>query len=241
AQSEPGPDRRRPPAHGRPQRLQYRLPPGRAADRVEPGRDRPPEPERDRPAPAAGAALPEPDQALVRTAREGHRREVQDQARARVPDAGAPAVDPDLHHRVQFHQPVDQGWFKPQVERPLDQALVVAQTYYHNLERTALRHAQHIGRVIDREGLLRADRRGALAAYLVEQQEQLGISAITVFNTQGREFVHVKDPVLGDVPDGDMDESKIKLWVVGHMVLTVRELQSGDLIEAFMPIWSSHG
>src|SRR5947207_720525 len=31
-----------------------------------------------------------------------------------------------------------EGWFKPQVERPLDQALAVAQTYYSNLERTAL-------------------------------------------------------------------------------------------------------
>src|SRR5436190_635347 len=122
-----------------------------------------------------------------------------------------------------------EGWFKPQVERPLDQALGVAQTYYNNLERTALRHAQHIGRVIDREGLLRADRRGALAAYLVEQQEQLGISAITVFNTQGREFVHVKDPVLGDVPTGDVNESQLKHGLAGQEVTTVRELQSGDL------------
>src|SRR5213596_4269044 len=134
-----------------------------------------------------------------------------------------------------------EGWFKPQVERPLDQALGVAQTYYNNLERTALRHAQHIGRVIDREGLLRADRRGALAAYLVEQQEQLGISAITVFNTQGREFVHVKDPVLGDVPTGDVNESQLKHGLAGQEVTTVRELQSGDLIEAFMPIWSPQG
>src|SRR5437762_1039993 len=30
-----------------------------------------------------------------------------------------------------------EGWFKPQVERPLDQALAVAQTYYNQLERTA--------------------------------------------------------------------------------------------------------
>src|ERR687887_109763 len=74
-----------------------------------------------------------------------------------------------------------EGWFKPQVERPLDQALGVAQTYYTNLERTALRHAQHFGGVIDRDGLL------------------------------------------------------------GQEVMTVRELPSGDLIEAFSPIWSSRG
>src|ERR1051325_3346787 len=45
-----------------------------------------------------------------------------------------------------------EGWFKPQVERPLDQALAVAQTYYNQLERTGVRHAQHIARVIARAG-----------------------------------------------------------------------------------------
>src|SRR5437870_9744509 len=98
-----------------------------------------------------------------------------------------------------------EGWFKPQVERPLDQALAVAQTYYSNLERTALRHAQHIGRVIDRDGLLADTRCETLAAYLVEQQDRLGISAITVFGTQGQELVHVKDPILGDLATRELD------------------------------------
>ena len=131
-----------------------------------------------------------------------------------------------------------EGWFKPQVERPLDQALSVAQTYYNDLERTALRHAQRIGRVIDRDGLLGEHRREALATYLVEQQEQLGISALTVFNAQGQEFVHVKDPVLGDLQTRDVNESQLKRGLAGQEVTTVRELSSGDLIEAFMPIWS---
>ncbi len=134
-----------------------------------------------------------------------------------------------------------EGWFKPQVERPLDQALAVAQTYYNNLERTALRHAQHIGRVVDRDDLLGGARRAALATYLVDAQEQLGISAITVFNAQGQEFVHVRDPVLGDQPTRDVNESQLKRALAGQEVTTVRELQSGDLIEAFMPIWSQRG
>src|SRR5437016_2036549 len=65
-----------------------------------------------------------------------------------------------------------EGWFKPQVERPLDQALSVAQTYYANLERTALRHGRYLGRVIDRDGLLAANRRESLSAFLVEQQDR---------------------------------------------------------------------
>src|SRR5919109_1458884 len=78
-----------------------------------------------------------------------------------------------------------EGWFKPQVERPLDQALSVAQTYYTNLERTALRHGQHIARVLERDGLLAEDRRDALAIFLVEQQDLLSISTITVVDAAG--------------------------------------------------------
>src|SRR5919201_2662176 len=131
-----------------------------------------------------------------------------------------------------------EGWFKPQVERPLDQALSVAQTYYHNLESTAPRHGQHIARVVEREGLLAEDRREALAAYLVEQQEQLGFSAVTVLGPRGHELVHVKDPVLGDLPTRDVDEGQLRRGLSGQDVTTVRELSSGDLIEASKPIWS---
>jgi len=134
-----------------------------------------------------------------------------------------------------------EGWFKPQVERPLDQALSVAQTYYHNLESTALRHGQHIARVVERDGLLAEDRREALAAYLVEQQDQLGFSAVTVLGPRGHELVHVKDPVLGDLPTRDVDEGQLRRGLNGQDVTTVRELSSGDLIEAVTPIWSRHG
>ncbi len=131
-----------------------------------------------------------------------------------------------------------EGWFKPQVERPLDQALAVAQTYYNNLERTVLRHGGYLGRAIDRDGLLAEDRRQALAAFLVEQQERLGISAITIFDTAGRELAHVKDPVLADLPTRDVDERELKRGLAGQEITSVRELATGDLIEAVMPVWS---
>jgi two-component system nitrogen regulation sensor histidine kinase NtrY len=132
-----------------------------------------------------------------------------------------------------------EGWFKPQVERPLDQALSVAQTYYGNLERTAIRHGQHIGRVIDRDNLLAEERREALAAFLVEQQDLLGISTVTVLNGSGQELVHVKDPILGDLPTRDLSESQVRRGLAGQEVTTVRELATGDLIEAVSPIWST--
>ena len=134
-----------------------------------------------------------------------------------------------------------EGWFKPQVERPLDQALAVAQTYYTNLERTALRHGQHIARLIDRDGLLSDDRRETLASFLVEQQDLLSIGTITVVNAGGHEVVHVRDPILGDLPTRDLNESQVRRGLGGQEVTTVRELTTGDLIEAVTPIWSARG
>ena len=134
-----------------------------------------------------------------------------------------------------------EGWFKPQVEKPLDQALEVAQTYYQTLETTVLRHGRQLARVIARDRLLADDRREALAAYLVEQQESLGVAAISIFTPRGQELVHVKDPVLASVPTQDVNREQVKRGLEGHEITTVRELDNGDLIQAVVPIWSGGG
>src|SRR6266850_2029026 len=118
-------------------------------------------------------------------------------------------------------------------------ALSVAQTYYTNLERTALRHGQHIARTIDRENFVSDERREALATFLAEQQDLLSISTLTVFDAQGQELVHVRDPILGDLATRELSEGLLKRGLAGQEVTTVRELTSGDLIEAVTPIWAT--
>ena len=132
-----------------------------------------------------------------------------------------------------------EGWFKPQVERPLDQALQVAQTYYQTLEGTALRHARYIARVAEREGLLGEERREALAAFLDEQRERLGLSAITVFDRRGQEQFHAKDPALATVATRSMHKDKVAQGLGGQEVTTVQELDRGDMIQAVVPIRDS--
>jgi len=132
-----------------------------------------------------------------------------------------------------------EGWFKPQVERPLDQALEVAQTYYQTLEGTALRHARYMARVAEREGLLAEERRDALAAFLDEQRERLGLSAITAFNRRGEEQFHAKDPALATIPTRSMHKDKVALGLGGQEVTTVHELDNGDMIQAVVPIRNS--
>ena len=131
-----------------------------------------------------------------------------------------------------------EGWFKVQVERPLDQALDVAQTYYQTLEGTALRHSQAISRATSRGELLLEERREGLVSYLEEQKEQYGLSVVSVISARGSELAHVKNPELGSVPTGSPEPETIRRALAGESVTTVRELGNGDLIQALTPIWS---
>jgi two-component system nitrogen regulation sensor histidine kinase NtrY len=129
------------------------------------------------------------------------------------------------------------GWFKPQVERPLDQALAVAQTYYGNLESTALRHAQQIAHIIVRFNLLDEGQRATFLRYVTDQQQQLGLGAVTVLTPAGRELAHARDPALADLPLKSVGETQLKRSLSGHDVTGVREVESVDLVDAVTPIW----
>ena len=135
-----------------------------------------------------------------------------------------------------------EGWFKPQVERPLDQAMEVAQTYYQTLESTALRHARYMARAVEKNGLLDDSGPEAMAAYLTEQQERLGVASITVLNRQGRELVHVKNQVLASsVPSRETNREHVRQALGGHEITTVHELDNGDMIQAVVPIRDPEG
>ena len=134
-----------------------------------------------------------------------------------------------------------EGWFKPQVEKPLDQAMDVAQSYYQMLESTALRHGRYMGRVVEREGLLDDTRREALVAYLTEQQERLGVATVTVWSRQGQELVQVKNPALGAIPARATSAEHIRQAVAGKEITTVQELDNGDMIQAVVPVRGGDG
>jgi two-component system, NtrC family, nitrogen regulation sensor histidine kinase NtrY len=131
-----------------------------------------------------------------------------------------------------------EGWFKPQVERPLDQALSVAQNYYRNLEITALRQSLNLAREIARADFVAADSAPALAAFLADRLELLGLTAVSVFDARGQERAGAIDPLLGDLPARDVSPTHLRQGLGGHEVTTVREVEAGDLVQAVVPIWS---
>ena len=129
-----------------------------------------------------------------------------------------------------------EGWFKPQVERPLDQAMEVAQTYYQTLEATALRHARYMARTVEKNELLGDAKPEELAAYLTEQQDRLGVASITVFDARG-ERVRVRNEGLpSSIPTSETNHEHMRQALTGHEITTVHELDSGDMIQAVVPI-----
>ncbi len=132
-----------------------------------------------------------------------------------------------------------EGWFKPQVERPLDQALEVAQTYYQGQEAMALRHARYMAEVLAREGFMAANQRPVLQTYINGQQERLGLAAISVFNRGGILISHAKDATIGpNVPTKSVNKEQLRQGLAGQEVTTVHELDNGDMIQAIVPIKS---
>ena len=120
-----------------------------------------------------------------------------------------------------------EGWFKPQVERPVDQALEVAQVYYQGQEAMVLRHARYMADVLAREGFMVPSQRAVLQTYLNGQQERLGLAAITAFNRSGQLIVHARDATIGPVPTKSVNKEQVRQGLVGQEVTTVHELDRG--------------
>ncbi|MGH7319568.1 MAG: ATP-binding protein [Candidatus Rokuibacteriota bacterium] len=132
-----------------------------------------------------------------------------------------------------------EGWFKLQVERPLDESMRVAQTFYERMQDTAVRHGQHIGQVLTRDRLLPEEKREALIDFLQEQQEQFGLAGITVFSLGGQEIVHVKDPVLLSSITTAVNMEQVRMALGGRELSTRKDVQNGDLIQGMVPIVAS--
>ncbi len=132
-----------------------------------------------------------------------------------------------------------EGWFKLQVERPLDESMRVAQTFYERMQDTAIRHGQHIGQVLTRDRLLPEEKREALIDFLQDQQEQFGLAGITVYSLGGQEIVHVKDPVLLSSITTAVNMEQVRMALGGRELSTRKDVQNGDLIQGMVPIVAS--
>ena len=129
-----------------------------------------------------------------------------------------------------------EGWFKIQVEQPLDESMRVAQTFYERTQDNAVRHGQYIARIVAREGFLAEDRREELIQFLLEQQAQYGLAGVAVFAPSGQEVAHVKDPVLIAGVSSAINTEQLRMSLGGRELSTRRQIANGDLIQGMVPV-----
>jgi two-component system nitrogen regulation sensor histidine kinase NtrY len=129
-----------------------------------------------------------------------------------------------------------EGWFKIQVERPLDESMRVAQTFYERAQDQAVRHGQYIARTLARDGLLAEERRDELIEFLQEQAEQYGLAGVAVYAPGGQELVHVNDPVLVPSLETAVNMEQVRMTLGGRELSTRREMSTGDLIQGMVPV-----
>ena len=130
-----------------------------------------------------------------------------------------------------------EGWFKPQVERPLDQALEVAQTYYQTLETTALRHGRFMARVVEREGLMsetQRERPRGLSRRAARPARALRVDAVRPARPRGAAR-QGSGSRRGAAPRA-IAQGKVAQGLGGQEVTTVQEIENGDMIQAVVPV-----
>ncbi len=129
-----------------------------------------------------------------------------------------------------------EGWFKLQVERPLDESMRVAQVFYERMQDGAVRHGQRVATVLIQHRLLAEEKREALIDFLQDEQEQYGMAGITIFSPGGQEVVHVKDPVLAPSITTAVNMEQVRMALGGRELSTRKEIANGDLIQGMVPI-----
>jgi two-component system, NtrC family, nitrogen regulation sensor histidine kinase NtrY len=129
-----------------------------------------------------------------------------------------------------------EGWFKIQVERPLDESMRVAQTFYERVQDQAVRHGQYIARTVARQGLLAPEQRDELIEFLQEQAEQYGLAGVAVYGANAQELVHVNDPVLVPSLETAVNSEQVRMTLSGRELSTRREISTGDLIQGMVPV-----
>jgi two-component system nitrogen regulation sensor histidine kinase NtrY len=129
-----------------------------------------------------------------------------------------------------------EGWFQIQVERPLDESMRVAQTFYERVQDETVRHGQYVARTLTREGLLAEDRREDLIEFLQEQAEQYGLAGVAVYGAGGHEIIHVNDPVLIPSLETSVNSEQVRMALAGRELSTRREISTGDLIQGMVPL-----
>ncbi len=126
------------------------------------------------------------------------------------------------------------SWFSNQVESSLTQSLDVAKTYYENVANNTISFSSVIGKGIVKNGILSSDTRRALKAFISKEIKIYNLTAIEVYNGNGRLLALAKS---GNIPFNPAKKDIIKKAFHGDIKTYIESMGNSDMIKGFAPIY----
>lgn len=129
-----------------------------------------------------------------------------------------------------------ENWFSIQVERPLDNALRMAQLYYQKEENIALNFAKGLSLTLSDGPLLKEQNRQGLLDFLDKKRTEYHVAGVELFFEGERPPIRIFDPEIPEtafvLPSSEFLDKSLSGKVVVQQPMTL----AGTLIRTMVPI-----
>jgi two-component system nitrogen regulation sensor histidine kinase NtrY len=139
------------------------------------------------------------------------------------------------------------NWFSIQVEKSLDNALQVAQTFYQKSEEKVLSQGGDLARLLSKEGIPGQSRtidpeiQLGLNRLLERKLEEEHLSSIGLYNARSEEVAKAVDPDLSEAryvhPSVDLFQKAAE----GKSFTVIRTMELGDMVRGISPVMGNKG
>jgi len=126
-------------------------------------------------------------------------------------------------------------WFNIQVERSLESALDVAQTYSRASQDDTLAQAQQIAARVA-EAWVAEEGVAAVRRVAVEKTREYGLDSLQLFSRQRAEFAQWRGSKISEEALLSPASRLVRKALEGEPVVTVQFIAQGDLIHAVVPV-----
>jgi two-component system nitrogen regulation sensor histidine kinase NtrY len=131
-----------------------------------------------------------------------------------------------------------ENWFSVQVERSLQESLVVAQVYYQDQAGSALYHARHMSQAVTQQRMLEKGNQELLLGYLRAKQVEYNLGAVELSSPQLPSPLLIRGPNLGSVAFPPLESKVLQEVFRGKEATKIQSAGQGDLIRGLVPVFS---
>ena len=129
-----------------------------------------------------------------------------------------------------------ENWFSIQVERPLDNALKMAQLYYEEEEEKARYYADNLSTILSSKTLLEKDARPILSDFLQIKRLEYRVAGLELIFPKGAQSIYSFDSEIPRMAFPSPSQDLLQRSFSGESVIEKPSTVAGNLIRAMTPI-----